>query len=141
MNNTLLLMTADAILVLHLLTVMFVVFGLLLIYAGQVAGWPWVRNFWFRVAHLACIGVVVAQSWFGVHCFLTIWEQQLREAAGTATYSGAFIQHWLQAILFYDAPAWVFITLYTAFGALVLLSWWLVPPARQQKAPPERQSK
>ena len=52
----------------------------------------------------------------------------MREAAGQAAYHGSFIAHWLDAILFYNAPAWFFVTLYSAFGALVVLAWWYVRP-------------
>jgi hypothetical protein len=52
----------------------------------------------------------------------------LREKAGVEAYSGSFIQHWLQSLLYYNAPDWVFIALYTGFGSLVLASWYLVRP-------------
>ena len=50
--------------------------------------------------------------------------------AGEAGYEGSFIQHWLQSILYYSAPDWVFIVAYTVFGALVLASWFVVRPER-----------
>lgn len=114
---------ADAILIIHALFVGFVVFGLVLILLGLWLGWGWVRNFWFRIAHLVAIGIVVAQSWVGVLCPLTIWENALRRAAGEAGYSGSFIQHWLHEILFYEAEPWVFTLVYTVFGAAVILTW------------------
>lgn len=127
-KQSLLLFLADSILVLHVLFVLFVVFGLLIIYLGYFLKWPWVRNRCFRIIHLGAIAIVVAQSWAGVICPLTIWEMALRAEAGVATYSGSFIQHWLQSMLYYSAPEWVFITLYSVFGSLVLASWFLVRP-------------
>lgn len=127
-GESLYLLTADAVLILHALFVVFVVLGLVLIYVGLWRSWSWVRNYWFRVIHLGGIGFVVLEAWFGVICPLTIWEMQLREKAGAATYSGSFIQHWLQAILFYEAPGWVFTLVYTLFGGLVLASWFIVRP-------------
>ena len=124
---------ADAILVLHVLFVVFVVFGLLAIYVGRFLSWRWVRNRTFRILHLVAIGVVVLQSWLGVICPLTIWEMQLREMAGEVTYSGSFIQYWLHQILFFSAPDWVFILCYTAFAGLVLASWYIVPPKRRTR--------
>ena len=56
----------------------------------------------------------------------------LREKAGVETYSGSFIQHWLQSLLYYSAPEWVFILVYTVFGALVLASWFLFRPVGYQ---------
>ena len=55
------LLAADAILVMHVLFVAFVVIGLLLIHLGKTRGWFWVRNPWFRLAHVAAIGVVTLQ--------------------------------------------------------------------------------
>jgi hypothetical protein len=122
------LVAADAVLALHLLFVLFVIAGLVLVFAGGLAGWAWVRNRAFRIAHLAAIGVVVLQSWFGVICPLTTLEMWLRSRAGDATYAGSFIAHWLDALLYYQAPAWVFAICYTAFGGLVVASWFRVRP-------------
>lgn len=127
-DETLYLLAADALLVTHTLFVLFIVLGLLCVYVGHFLGWDWVRNRWFRVLHLAGIAVVVVQSWAGVICPLTTWEMALRARAGAETYAGSFIQHWLHAILYYTAPEWVFVLIYTVFGGLVVASWWLVRP-------------
>ena len=119
---------ADLILLLHVFFVAFVVVGLVLILAGKWQGWSWVHNPWFRIAHLAAIGVVVLQSWLGMICPLTILEMELRSRGGGATYSGSFIAHWLEAILYYRAPPWVFALCYTLFGAVVIASWYWVRP-------------
>lgn len=119
---------ADAILLLHFLIVLFVVFGQVAILFGWWRNWSWVRNFWFRLTHLATIGFVVVQTWLGQLCPLTIWEQQLRQAAGQAFHERSFIEYWISRVLFFDLPWWVFIVAYTAFALLVLLSWWRFPP-------------
>jgi hypothetical protein len=121
---------ADALRLLHAGFVVFVVGGLVLVLVGGGAGWAWVRNRAFRWAHLAAIGVVVAQSWLGMVCPLTRWENDLRRAAGEAGYESGFVAHWVGRVLYWDLPGWVFIVLYTAFFALVILSWWWVPPRR-----------
>lgn len=123
-------MLADLILVIHALFVAFVVLGLAAILFGKYWRWGWVRNLRFRLLHLAAIGIVVAESWLGLACPLTEWENRAREAAGDTAYSSSFIQHWLHEILFYDFAPWVFTLAYTAFGALVLAAWLLVPPER-----------
>ncbi len=127
MNNSY-AMAADALLITHVAFVLFVVLGLVLVFVGKAKHWPWVRNPWFRVAHLFAIGVVVVQAWLGLICPLTIWEIQLRAKAGQTIYDGSFISHWLGELLYYDAPAWVFTFAYTSFGLLVLLSWIWVRP-------------
>ena len=119
---------ADLVLLLHFLVVLFVVGSLLLIALGGMRGWHWVRNPWFRWAHLLAIGVVAAQAWLGMVCPLTTLEMALRTAAGERTYAGSFIAHWLGRLLYYQAPLWVFALVYTVFSALVAGAWWLVRP-------------
>lgn len=130
MNTVQYRIAADLILFIHVLFVAFVIIGLLLVFTGKCLSWSWVRNPWFRLGHLLAIGVVVLQAWLGVICPLTIWENELRERAGDATYSGSFVAHWLEKILYYQAPAWVFVACYTTFGLLVVASWIWVRPRR-----------
>ena len=127
-NQTLYLAAADAILFVHVLFVAFVIFGLVLILLGGVFSWSWVRSPWFRWAHLLGIALVVLQSWLGRICPLTIWEMELRSKAGDAVYAGSFIAHWLEELLYYQAPAWVFVVCYTAFALLVVLAWFWIRP-------------
>ena len=122
------LLMADAILLVHVLFVGFVVVGLLLILLGKLFAWLWVRNPWFRLLHLAGIAIVVAQAWAGIVCPLTTWEMAFRAKAGDAIYSGTFISHWMESLLYYRAPAWVFIVSYTVFGLAVAASWFWVRP-------------
>lgn len=124
-------LAADLILILHAAFVVFVVGGLLLVYCGGWRGWSWVRRRTFRLLHLAAVALVVVQSWLGLVCPLTTWEMALRQRAGQPLYDGSFIAHWLQRLLYYEAPGWVFILVYTVFGALVLASWFLVRPRRR----------
>jgi hypothetical protein len=121
-------LAADIILVSHSLFVLFIVLGLALIFIGRYLSWRWVRNPWFRAAHLLGIGVVAGQSWLGVICPLTVWEMDLRSKANESLYEGSFIEHWLEKLLYYQAPPWVFVTCYTVFGGLVLWSWFFVRP-------------
>ena len=122
---------ADLVLLLHILFVVFVVAALLLTIVGGYRQWQWVLNWWFRVVHLVAIAVVVAQSWVGLICSLTSLEMWLRVQAGGKRYDGSFIQYWLQRFLYYDAPAWVFVTAYTVFGLLVVITWLRFPPQKK----------
>lgn len=120
---------ADIVLIAHAAFIGFVVLGLVLTLLGAALGWAWVRNAWFRVTHLACIGVVVGQAWLGLMCPLTVWEMRLRARAGEdVDYTHGFIAYWVQPVVFFDAPTWVFTLAYSVFGLLVVLAWWLVPP-------------
>ena len=120
---------ADAILVVHTAFVVFVIAGLVLIWVGRLRGWVFVRNIWFRVAHLAAIGVVAAESLLGFVCPLTAWENRLRLlAGGEQRYEVSFIQHWLHRVIFFDFSERVFTIIYLVFFLVVALSLWRVPP-------------
>ena len=127
-NNKLYLLAADITLLLHVLFVIFVVFGLVSIFIGWYREWSWVRNPRFRYVHLVGIGIVVLQSWAGIVCPLTTLEMWFRKTAGISTYSGSFISHWMETLLYYNAPEWVFTVVYTLFASVVLASWFLVKP-------------
>lgn len=124
---------ADIVLAVHLLLVVFVVLGLVIIILGNLRRWGWVNNLWFRLAHLGVILVVVAEAWLGIVCPLTTLETWLRQQAGATGYQGGFIEYWLQSILYYSAPDWVFILIYTLFGMLVLATFWWFPPRLRRR--------
>ncbi len=117
-------------LVFHFAVVLFVVGGLVVVVAGNWLHWRWVNQLWFRLAHLAAIAVVVLQASLGQFCPLTTLESWLRVQAGAAAYQKSFVEHWLQRLIYYEAPFWVFTLSYTAFALLVLLVWWRFPPRR-----------
>ena len=129
-SSTFLLLLADIILLLHVFLVVFVILGLALIFIGKVRGWRWVRHPWFRLIHMLVVAVVVVESWFSMVCPLTTLEMSLRSRVGDSIYAGSFISHWLETILYYHAPAWVFAVCYTLFGVLVFISWYWVKPRR-----------
>lgn len=119
---------ADVVMVVHLAIVVFVVGGLVVVVVGNWLGWRWVNLGWFRLAHLAAIVIVVAESWFGVVCPLTSLEMSLRARARVSVYAGSFVEHWVQRVLYYDAPAWLFTVVYTLFAVAVVATWWFFPP-------------
>jgi hypothetical protein len=121
-------LAADLVLLTHFAIVLFVLLGLPVILIGNARAWPWVNSAWWRLPHLAAIATVVAQAWLGKYCMLTHWESSLRTKAGQVGYESSFIQHWVQALLYFDVPLWVFACVYTAFGALVLWACWRYPP-------------
>jgi hypothetical protein len=123
---------ADAVLALHVAIVLFVVGGLLLVVVGNLLSWGWVNAPWFRLIHMATIAVVAAEAWIGFVCPLTTLEMWLRSQVHGVTYQGSFVEHWLQAILFWEAPAWVFAAAYTAFALAVAAAWRYFPPRRQR---------
>jgi hypothetical protein len=122
-------MIADAILVVHFGIVLFIVGGLLAVWVGAALGWPWVRNRWFRYAHLAAIAYVAAEALLGIACPLTVWEAVARGG----TPAGSFVGRWVRALLFYRAPEWVFTVAYLAWAAATLATLRLVPPRRRAR--------
>ena len=121
-------LVADAILVAHFAFVVFVVGGLAGIWIGAALRWSWVRNFWYRTAHLVAICIVAGEALVGVMCPLTVWEDALRGHASDMS----FIARWVHRVLFYDFPDWVFTISYVAFALLVIATYWLIPPAKRR---------
>ncbi len=115
---------ADAILVVHVLFVLFVVGGFVLILVGA-RRWSWVRNRVFRIAHLAAIVFVAVETLLGITCPLTRWEDLLR---ATGREERSFIGRWLAWVLYYDFPNWVFAVVYCMFAAVVAWAWRSIPP-------------
>ncbi|RQH01660.1 DUF2784 domain-containing protein [Paraburkholderia dinghuensis] len=116
---------ANTVLVLHALVVLFIVGGLLAIWAGAWLQRSWVRNRVFRLVHLMAIGVVAILAVLDIQCPLTVLEDWLR--TGRAGPQG-FIQRWVSHWLYYDLPGWVFTTAYAAFLLIVVVTWFRVPP-------------
>jgi hypothetical protein len=123
---------ADLVLALHSGVVVFIILGTVLIVAGNLRGWRWVNHFWLRFVHLAGMLSVAIGTWLDITCPLTDVERWLRIKANAQTYSGSFIEHWLQQLLFYDFAPWVFVLTYTLFGLLILALWWIFPPRRRR---------
>jgi Protein of Unknown function (DUF2784) len=98
---------------------------------GRHAALAWVRDWRWRLLHLIAIAVIAAESIFGIDCPLTVWEDRLR---GEQTSTG-FIERWIDRILFYDAPTWVFTAAYIGFAALVVITWIAVPPTKDPRNP------
>ena len=119
---------ADLILLVHFAFVLFVVGGLALIWIGGAAGWKWVRNLWFRIAHLVAIMFVAGESLAGEMCPLTVWEDALRGSRGDIS----FVARWVHRVLYYSFPEWVFTVAYVLFGLAVLVTFWRLPPRYRQ---------
>lgn len=99
---------ADAVSVVHLAFVLFVVLGGLL-----VLKWP--RLAWLHVP-AAVWGVLI--EYRGWICPLTPLENSLRARGGEAGYSGGFIEHYVQPVLY---PAGLTRGTQIVLGSLALL--------------------
>lgn len=117
---------ADALVLVHLLFIVFVVLGGL-----PVLRWPRLA-----LAHLpaVCWGALVELT--GRECPLTPLENRWRQAAGEAGYRGSFIEHYLLPIIY---PAELTRGLQIAMGAVVIvvnlsLYGWLVHRYRHTRS-------
>jgi Protein of Unknown function (DUF2784) len=118
---------ADLVAVFHAAYIVLVVAGFAAILVGSAAGWRWVRNTYFRIMHLAMILSVCLEVIVDITCRLTRLESALRLQAGRTAYGRDFVGYWFDRIIFHDAPPWVFVAAYLTFGAVVILTFWLVP--------------
>jgi hypothetical protein len=123
---------ADLVVIFHAAYVIFVVFGFAAIVVGIAMRREWVRNFTFRAAHLTAIALVCIEAITGTMCPLTTLEGAIRTKSGQARYPGDFIAYCAHQLIFYDAPPWVFATIYLIFGAAVALTFLIAPPTMRR---------
>lgn len=81
---------ADAVLVVHALFLVWVVFGALAVWR-----WPWLA-----VLHLPAVAWGLWIETSGGICPLTPLENSLRHAAGEDGYSGGFIEHYIGGVIY-----------------------------------------
>jgi len=115
---------ADLVLVFHLLVVVFNVGGLLLIVVGGLARWQWIRGRLWRWLHLALALLVAVEAWIGASCPLTVLENALRGQQSAQSFVGRL----MTALIYWDAPPWFFIAMYSAYLLAVFAAWRKWPP-------------
>jgi hypothetical protein len=121
----------EAILVVHLAVIAFNVLGLVAIPLGAARDWAWVRVRWWRALHVISWAVVALQAALGRACFLTVWQD-------TATGAGAsppLIMRFVNSLIYWPLPIWVFGAIYIVLFAAVIWLWWKVPPRRRSAYP------
>jgi hypothetical protein len=85
--------------------------------------------------------IVVVEALLGVICPLTVWEYNLRVAAGQQDASDvSFVARLVHLVMFFEFEPIVFLIGYCFFGLAVLLSWWLIPPVFPWKKPQKLES-
>jgi hypothetical protein len=101
-------LAADAVVLLHLLFVLFVV-------AGGLLAWRWR---WVALVHVPAAAWGAVVEFAGWICPLTPLEITLRARAGSAIYGGDFIEHYVLPVLY---PVDLTRSLQAAIGTVVLL--------------------
>ena len=99
---------ADAVVLVHLAYIAFVVGGALLVLRWQRAAW----------AHLAAVAWGAYVEFSGTICPLTPLEQSLRARAGQGGYRGGFVEHYLIPLMY---PASLTPAIQISLGSFVLL--------------------
>ncbi len=117
-------MLADAILTLHFAIIAFNVAWLAVIPLGAWLGWRIVRVAWLRWLHLALLAIVAAQALMGRACILTIWQNEL---TGNRTAAAPMLAHWVNRMIYWNLPLWVFALIYSAVFLYVVALSVLVP--------------
>jgi hypothetical protein len=121
---------ADLMVAIHVSYIAYIVLGQLLIIVAAPLKWQWARNPWFRLTHLAAIGIVAYEAIRGLRCPLTVWEEQLRQMAGQMfNGSETFLGRVLHDLMFIEnQPEIFFTTLYLGVLVLVIQGLVMYPP-------------
>jgi hypothetical protein len=126
---------ARAVLAAHLAVIAFNVAGLVVIPLGSWLKWRFVRLPWLRGLHLASMAIVAVQAVAGRACFLTLLEDHL---TGRAPAGPPLIMGFINRLIFWPLPLWVFTALYLAVFLYVVALLWLVPPNERHRRAPSR---
>ncbi len=100
------LVLAEAVLVVHLLFILWVLGGVLL-----VRFYPELR--WAHIASLAYSVFIEIAPW--PPCPLTLLEQMLESRAGAAVYHGSFLLHYLDRLVYPNVPTTLLVAVAVAF--------------------------
>jgi len=128
------LLLADIIAIIHFGYVIYVILGFILIVAGIICRWKWIRNLPFRITHLLAIVGVACEALLGLNCPLTVLEFKLRYASNLSEEKVSFIGTIIDSLLYYNAPGWLFTIIYTAFALLVIITFIIAPPTRRDRS-------
>jgi hypothetical protein len=118
---------AEAVFAAHLAVILFNLGGLVTVPLGAAFGWRFVRIRWWRILHLVLLAAVAAQAVLGRACLLTLWQARLEARAEPVP----LIAGWVERLIFWPLPLWVFAVLYVVVLGLALALYRLVPPRRK----------
>jgi len=108
---------ADALVVFHLLFILFVILGALLVLRWRALIW----------LHLPAVAWGMAVEFLHLYCPLTPWENAMRMKAGSSRYEGDFVGHYLLPLIY---PSGLTPEIQSGLGALVLMinlvAYWMV---------------
>jgi uncharacterized protein DUF2784 len=119
---------ANLVAVVHIAYFLFIVGGMVAIVASLRRHIPWVRNPWFRIAHIAAIYIVLFEELTGFPCPLNVLQWSIRRPATGSNESSSGVGGLLDYLLYHTISPLALDIMYWSFGALALVTLWLVPP-------------
>ncbi len=125
---------AQVVLAAHIVAAAFIVFGIIAIPIGARLGWSFVYVLWWRLLHVAAMGIVAIQKLLGNSCFLSVWEFRLVDIASRVPHATPAFQSLGEHVLYWNLPLWFFAWLYAALFVFVIFLWFRVPPRRSGMA-------
>lgn len=122
---------ADLVVAFHAAVIGFVVLGQLAIMLAAPFRLQWARNPYFRFGHLGIIAYVVYEQFHDIRCFLSVWEEKLKELAGVPfDHSATFLGRFARDVLYVNLPQndTFFTVLYVSAFIVVLQGLLMYPP-------------
>lgn len=100
-----------------------------MIWIGSGPGWGWGSRSAFparaSVRDRPGVDSVAAGYSLSIDCARRLAAQWLGPAQ-------SFIERWVNRLLYYDLPAWMFTLSYLVFALMVLLTWRRIPPRQRR---------
>jgi len=124
---------ADAVIVVHLLFIIFMLFGFLLTAYALFFRQKFLDWWLFRSLHLSGILYVASLSILGKYCPLTLLEYELRSRYEVSSvYSGSFIVHYLEKLVYPDVNPLI-IQIPTVFIAIFTIVVFIIRPPKKKR--------
>jgi hypothetical protein len=118
---------AYVVLAAHLAVILFNILGFVVVPLGAAFGWQVVRIRWWRILHIVLLAAIAAQALLGRACVLTLWQAAL---TGDAADRAPLIARWIDRLIYWRLPMWVFASFYLFVFGWALAMFRLVPPQR-----------
>jgi len=121
---------ADFILIVHLVWIIFMLYG----FALTVRAF-WRPAFWdrwvFRTVHLGGILFVACLELLGRYCPLTVWEYGLRRSSDPGgVYPGSFVIGWIEKLIYPDVNPLIYLIPTYGIALFTLVMFVVKRPAR-----------
>jgi hypothetical protein len=113
---------ADLLMLAHACFSVFVLYGLVFIFAGLIVNWRWTRNAWFLNVHLGLTVLLLARIWLSQPCPFSLAEDSLRRQITAPCPLGNPFHDILHQLAFRGDDPHGFARSTTIFGVIALLA-------------------